>query len=75
MMTTAQSTTMDTATVKFHENHKAAPILLPGRVTPAIVNQFQEYAVAFFTKAKTADDEKVSALLTSFHDPAINNWA
>ncbi|KAF8804574.1 hypothetical protein BYT27DRAFT_7213743 [Phlegmacium glaucopus] len=39
-MTTAQSTILETASVKFHEGHKAAPILLAGPVTPAILNQF-----------------------------------
>jgi len=74
-MNTPQTSIIETGSVKFHESHKAAPVLLPRCITPAIINQFQEYAIAFFTKAKTTEEGKVSSLLTSFHDPAINNWA
>ena len=51
------------------------PILDPGCVTPAVVMEFQEYTTAFFVKTKTPDNEQVTSLLTSFHEPTVANWA
>ena len=72
--TLAQSTISDTAQVKYHEGHKAPPTMLPGRVTPALLLQWEEHATAYFDKAKTADADKVSSVLTCWRDSEIDNF-
>ena len=61
----------ETAQVKYH---KAPPILLPGRVTPTLLLQWEEFAVAYFDRAKTVASDRVSSILTCFKDPEIDNW-
>ena len=74
-MSNKQYTVSETASIRFHKSHKTPPILDPGRVTPAVVIEFQEYATAFFTKTKTPEEEQVKSLLTSFCEPTVANWA
>ena len=75
IMSTQRTTTNNTTSIRFHESHKTPPILDPGRITPAVVMEFQEYATAFFAKTKTPEEEQVTALLTSFREPMVANWA
>lgn len=70
----AHSMISDTAQVKYHEGHKAPPTMLPGRVTPALLLQWEEHAVAYFDKAKTPDADKVSSVLTCWRDSEIDNF-
>jgi hypothetical protein len=70
----AQSTISDTAQVKYHEGHKAPPTMLPGRVTPALLLQWEEHAIAYFDKAKTPEAERVSSVLTCWRDSEIDNF-
>ena len=48
--------------------------MLPGRVTPALLLQWEEHATAYFDKAKTPDPEKVASVLTCWHDSEIDNF-
>jgi len=70
----AQSTISDTAQVKYHEAHKAPPTMLPGRVTPALLLQWEEHAIAYFDKAKTPEVDKVACVLTCWRDSEIDNF-
>ena len=70
----AQSTISDTAQVRYHEGNKVPPTMLPGRVTPALLLQWEEHATAYFDKAKTPDPEKVSSVLTCWRDSEIDNF-
>ena len=70
----AQSAISDTAQVKYHEGNKVPPTMLPGRVTPALLLQWEEHATAYFDKAKTPDAEKVSSVLTCWRDSEIDNF-
>ena len=70
----AQSTISDTAQVRYHEGNKVPPTMLPGRVTPALLLQWEEHATAYFDKAKTPDAEKVSSVLTCWRDSEIDNF-
>ena len=70
----AHSTISDTAQVKYHEGHKAPPTMLPGRVTPALLLQWEQHAIAYFDKAKTPDADKVSSILTCWRDSEIDNF-
>ena len=70
----AQSTISDTAQVKYHEANKVPPTMLPGRVTPALLLQWEELAIAYFDKAKIPDAEKVSSVLTCWRDSEIDNF-
>ena len=70
----AETAIGETAQVKYHESHKAPPVLLPGRVTPALLLHWEEFASAYFDRAKTASADKVSSILTCFKDPEIDNW-
>jgi hypothetical protein len=45
-----------------------------GRVTPALLLQWEELATAYFDKAKTPDAEKVSSILTCWRDSKIDNF-
>ena len=72
--TLAQSTISDTAQVRYHEGNKVPPTMLPGRVTPALLLQWEEHATAYFDKAKTPDAEKVSSVLTCWRDSEIDNF-
>jgi hypothetical protein len=71
---TTQTTISNTAQVKYHDGHKVAPTMLPGRVTPALLLQWEEHAIAYFDKVKTPEVEKVSAVLTCWKDPEIDNF-
>ena len=70
----ANSTISDTAQVKYHEENKAPPTMLAGRVTPALLLQWEEHAVAYFDKTKTAEADKVSSVLTCWRDAEIDNF-
>ena len=70
----ANSTMSETAQVKYHEGNKAPPTMLPGRVTPALLLQWEEHAVAYFDKTKTAEADKVSSILTCWRDTEIDNF-
>jgi hypothetical protein len=70
----AQSTISDTAQVRYHEGNKVPPTMLPGRVTPALLLQWEEHATAYFDKAKTPEPEKVSSILTCWRDSEIDNF-
>lgn len=70
----AHSTIADTAQVKYHEGNKVPPTMLPGRVTPALLLQWEEHATAYFDKAKTPEPEKVSSVLTCWRDSEIDNF-
>lgn len=48
--------------------------MLPGHVTPALLLQWEEHAVAYFDKAKTPDADKVSRFLTCWKDFEVNNY-
>jgi hypothetical protein len=48
--------------------------MLPGRVTPALLLQWEEHAIAYFDKAKTPDADKVSSVLTCWRDSEIDNF-
>jgi hypothetical protein len=48
--------------------------MLPGRVTPALLLQWEEHATAYFDKAKTPEAEKVSSVLTCWRDSEIDNF-
>jgi hypothetical protein len=64
----------NTTQVKYHDGHKAPPTMLPGRVTPALLLQWEEHATAYFDKVKTADVNKVSSILTCWKDAEIDNF-
>lgn len=70
----AHSTISDTAQVKYHEGHKAPPTMLPGRVTPALLLQWEEHVIAYFDKAKTPEADKVASVLTCWRDSEIDNF-
>jgi hypothetical protein len=70
----AQSTISETAQVRYHEGNKVPPTMLPGRVTPALLLQWEEHATAYFDKAKTPEPEKVSSVLTCWRDSEIDNF-
>ena len=70
----AHSTISDTAQVKYHEGNKAPPTMLPGRVTPALLLQWEEHATAYFDKVKTPEADKVSSVLTCWRDSEIDNF-
>src|SRR5271168_2059338 len=44
----SHSTMSNTAQVKYHDGNKAPPTMLPGRVTPALLLQWEEHATAYF---------------------------
>ena len=48
--------------------------MLPGRVTPALLLQWEEHAIAYFDKVKTAEADKVSSVLTCWRDSEIDNF-
>ena len=48
--------------------------MLPGRVTPALLLQWEEHAIAYFDKAKTPDADKVASVLTCWRDSEIDNF-
>src|SRR5271155_2147480 len=48
--------------------------MLPGRVTPALLLQWEEHATAYFDKVKTTDIDKVASILTCWKDPEIDNF-
>ncbi|KAF8149947.1 hypothetical protein B0H34DRAFT_667072, partial [Crassisporium funariophilum] len=62
------------ASVRFSEVHKTPPTLLAGRITPSVLQDWQDYAEAFFAKVKIAEDDKVKSILSCFPDVRINNW-
>ena len=70
----ANSTMSETAQVKYHEGNKAPLTMLPGHVTPALLLQWEEHAVAYFDKTKTAEADKVSSILTCWRDAEIDNF-
>src|SRR6202522_1756321 len=70
----SQSIMSNTAQVKYHDGHKAPPTMLPGRVTPALLLQWEEHAMAYFDKVKTTDIDKVASILTCWKDPEIDNF-
>ena len=70
----AHSTISDTAQVKYHEGNKVPPTMLPGRVTPALLLQWEELATAYFDKAKTPEADKVASVLTCWRDSEIDNF-
>lgn len=70
----AQSTMSNTTLVKYHDGHKAPPTMLPGRVTPALVLQWEEHVIAYFDKVKTPEADKVSSVLTCWKDPEVDNY-
>jgi hypothetical protein len=73
-MSVVQATITETAQVKYHEGNKAPPTMLPGHVTPALLLQWEEHAVAYFDKAKTPEADKVASVLTCWHDSEIDNF-
>lgn len=64
----------DTAQVKYDEGNKVPPTMLPGRVTPALLLQWEELATAYFDKAKTPKADKVASVLTCWRDSEIDNF-
>jgi hypothetical protein len=68
------STIADTAQVKYHEGNKAPSTMLPGCVTPALLLQWEEHAIAYFDKAKTPEPERVLSVLMCWRDSEINNF-
>src|ERR1700678_2889014 len=75
MSESQSNTTMsNTAQVKYHDGNKAPPTMLPGRVTPALLLQWEEHAIAYFDKVKTADSDKVASILTCWKDSEIDNF-
>src|ERR1700678_238342 len=70
----SHSTMSNTAQVKYHDGNKAPPTMLPGRVTPALLLQWEEHVTAYFDKVKTADIGKVASILTCWKDSEIDNF-
>ena len=71
---TAEVMISETAQVKFHEGNKVPLTMLLGRVTPSLLQQWEEYAIAYFNKAKMAETDKVSSVLTCWRDTKIDNF-
>ena len=69
----SHSTMSNTAQVKYHDGNKAPLTMLPGRVTPALL-QWEEHATAYFDKVKTANINKVASILTCWKDSKIDNF-
>ncbi len=64
----------DIAVITAHPTHKSPPTLSAGKITPAILNEWEEYTQLFFTKDKTNPEDQVSAVLSTFIHPFIKNW-
>ena len=65
---------LDTATVISHPTHKTPPSLGPGKLTPAVLQEWHDAASHYFTKHKTEPTEQVATVLPSFLHPSIKNW-
>lgn len=49
-------------------------MLGPGKITPAVLQEWADYTMHFFDKNKAAENEQVSSVLTAFSHPSIKNW-
>ena len=65
---------LDIAIVTPHPTHKLPPTLGPGKITPAILVEWEEFCELFFAKDKTLPSEHVTSVLSSFSHPSIKNW-
>ena len=68
----SNGTTM--ATVRGHDSDKIAPVLTPGALCPAVIQEWQTKASAFFSKLKIPANNQVSEILNSFKDQQIISW-
>jgi len=64
----------DTACVTYSESHKVPPVMQAGKLTPAIVSQWHNYALLYFDKVKMVEGDRVAAVVSCFKDLRINNW-
>ena len=74
MSSLSLNSSLNMATVKFHDAHKTAPILTKGTVSPAVLAQLLQYFNSYFHKCKISNEEKVRNVLMSFEDIKIDNW-
>ncbi|KAH9829052.1 uncharacterized protein C8Q71DRAFT_851877 [Rhodofomes roseus] len=52
-------------------SQKHAPVVTPGKLTPAVLLQWEAYCVAFFRKQKIGDADKVAEVAPGFQDELI----
>ena len=62
------------AMIKAHDGNKIAPTLSVGKLSPAIVLEWESRALAFFTKQKIPLADQVSEILGCFKDQQIIGW-
>ena len=74
MASVANPAFLEIAVVTPHPSHKVPPTLGPGKITPAILIEWEENAQHFFTKDRMDPQNQVTAVLSSFTHPSIKNW-
>ena len=74
MASVANPAFLDIAVVTPHPSHKVPPTLGPGKITPAILIEWEENTQHFFTKDRMDPQNQVMSILSSFTHPSIKNW-